>query len=188
MRLLACLCVICLLAPADARAAEDVSVESGWREEALEITCRALIDAPPDLVWQTLTDYNRLADFVPGMRRSRVLSRNGAVTVVEQLGEASFLFFSFPIEVTVSSTERPPYAIDAMLLRGNLRRLEGSYRIEPQVDGRSRLSWHGIIQVESLPPLLGEMALRASIEDQFRGMVREIERRDTLRRAHQEPR
>ena len=34
-----------------------------------------------------------------------------------------------------------------------------------------------------MPPLLGELVMRSIIEDQFRGMVREIERRDALRRA-----
>jgi carbon monoxide dehydrogenase subunit G len=185
MRALACFSVICLGAAAPAGAADDVLVEAAWREEALEVTCTALIDAPPDVIWGTLTDYNRLADFIPGMRRSRVLSQNGAVTVVEQAGEARFLFFSIPIEATVSSTERPPYAIEARLLRGNLKRLEGAYGIEPRAAGRSLLSWRGVIQAEPMPPLFGEMLLRSTIEDQFRGMVREIERREARRREVQ---
>ncbi|HTP63434.1 MAG TPA: cyclase, partial [Burkholderiales bacterium] len=102
---------------------------------------------------------------------------------VEQSGEARFLFFSIPIEATLTSTERPPHAIEARLLRGNLKRLEGAYRIEPRADGRSLLSWRGVIQAETMPPLFGEMLLRVSIEDQFRGMVREIERREGVRRA-----
>ena len=30
-----------------------------------------------------------------------------------------------------------------------------------------------------MPPLIGELLMRSNIEDQFRGMVREIERRDS---------
>ena len=167
-------------AAADARA-DNVAVEARRRDEALEVACRALLEAPLELIWQTLTDYARLAEFIPGMRASRVLSQKGAVTVTEQVGEARFLFVSIPIEVTLISTERPPYAIDANLVRGNLKRMQGSYRIEPQAGGRMLLSWTGLIEAESMPPLIGEMLLRSSIEDQFRGMVREIERRDALR-------
>jgi len=99
------------------------------------------------------------------------------------LGEASFLFFSFPIEVTLATTERPPHLIEVSMLKGNLKRFEGAYRIEPQAGGRSLLHWSGIIEPEaSMPPLIGELLMRASIEDQFRGMVREIRRRDALRR------
>ena len=174
----ACLLLLCSFA----RAADDVSVDATRRDDALEVVCRAMLDAPLDLVWRTLTDYGRLAEFIPGMRRSRVLERRGAVTVVEQSGEAGFLFFSFPIDVTLASTERPPHALDVSMLKGNLKRLDGGYRIEPQPGGRILLTWTGIVEALSMPPLLGDLVMRGNIEDQFRGMVREIERRDALRR------
>ena len=62
-------------------------------------------------------------------------------------------------------------------LRARLRRLEGGYRIEAAGDGRIVLHWRGLVEPESLPPLFGELLMRASIADQFEGMVREIERR-----------
>jgi carbon monoxide dehydrogenase subunit G len=179
-------CVLLLFSMGAARAADNVSMEATRRDEALEVVCRALLDAPLDLIWQTLTDYDRLADFIPGMRRSRLVERRGAVAVVEQLGEAGFLFLTFPIEVTLASTERPPFALEVSMLKGNLKRLDGAYRIEPQVGGRILLTWSGIVEAQSMPPLLGEMVMRSNIEDQFRGMVREIERREALRRERGE--
>ena len=149
------------------------------------MVCRAVLDAPLDLVWQTLTDYDRLAEFIPGMRRSRVIERRGAVAVIEQSGEVGFLFLTFSIDVTLASTERPPHALEVSMLKGNLKRLDGAYRIEPQGDGRILLTWTGIVEALSMPPLLGELVMRSNIEDQFRGMVREIERRDALRRESQ---
>jgi ribosome-associated toxin RatA of RatAB toxin-antitoxin module len=175
----ACLLLFC----GGSRAADDISVEATRRDDALEVICRVSLDAPLELVWQTLTDYGRLAEFIPGMRRSRVIERRGAVTVVEQSGEAGFLFFTFPIEVTLASTERPPHALDVSMLKGNLKRLDGGYRIAPQPGGRILLTWAGIVEALSMPPLIGDLVMRANIEDQFRGMVTEIERRDALRRA-----
>jgi carbon monoxide dehydrogenase subunit G len=171
------------LAVPDARA--EITVATQRREDALEVVCRALIEAPVELVWQTLTDYNRLAEFIPGMARSRVLSRSGAVAMVEQVGAARFLFISVPIEVTIASTERPPHVIEARMTKGNLKRLEGAYRIEPIAEGGVRLSWAGLIEAESAPPLIGDLLMRSAIEDQFRGMVQEIERREALRRARE---
>lgn len=181
-------CLLLLCCNGAARAADEISVEATRRDEALEVVCRAMLDAPLDLVWRTLTDYDRLAEFIPGMRASRVVERRGAVAVVEQSGEARFLFVTFPLEVTLASTERAPYAIDVSMLKGNLKRLEGAYRIEPQAGGRILLTWTGVIEAQSMPPLLGEMLMRASIEDQFRGMVREVERRDILRREREKKR
>ena len=171
-----------LLAPAAARGGE-ISVEAQRRDGALEVVCRALLEVPSDLVWQTLTDYDHLADFIPGMQRSRVISRSGPLAMVEQVGAARFLFISIPIEVTLATTEHPPLSIDARMTKGNLKRLEGVYRVEPRAGGRVQVSWSGLIEAESMPPLIGELLMRAAIADQFRGMVREIERRDALRRA-----
>ena len=178
------ICLGLLMVPAarSARAAEDVSVEAIRRDDALEVVCRATLDAPLGVVWQTLTDYDRLAEFIPGMHSSRVVERRGAVAVVEQSGEARFLFFVLPIEVTLVSTERPPHALEVSMLKGNLKRLDGAYRIEPQGAGRILLTWRGTVEALEMPPLIGEILMRANIEDQFRGMVREIDRRDALRR------
>jgi ribosome-associated toxin RatA of RatAB toxin-antitoxin module len=180
-----CLGLLMLPAAWDAGAAGDISVESIRRGDALEVICRATIDAPLEILWQTLTDYDRLAEFIPGMRRSRVLERRGAVAVVEQSGEAGFLFLTFPIDVTLASTESPPYALEVSMLKGNLKRLDGAYRIEPQDGGRIVLTWTGIVEALSMPPLLGEIVMRSNIGDQFRGMVREIERREALRRGRE---
>ena len=172
-----------VLLPAESQAADDLTVETERRDGALEVVCRATLEAPLELVWQTLTDYNRLAEFIPGMRSSRVVGQRGAVVIVEQSGEASFLFLSFPIDVALETTERAPHGIEVNMLKGSLKRLEGAYRIDPQAGGRMLLRWSGIIEpVQPMPPLIGELLLRASIENQFRGMVREIERRDALRR------
>jgi len=178
-------CLLLLSLTGALQAAEDVSVEARRRDDALEVVCRAMLDAPLDLIWKTLTDYDHLAEFIPGMRRSRLLEWRGAVAVVEQVGEAGFLFLTFPIEVTLASTERPPYTLEVSMLKGNLKRLDGAYRIEPQAGGRMLLTWNGIVEAQSMPPLLGEIVMRSNIEDQFRGMVREIERRDALRRGQE---
>jgi len=170
------------LPSAGLRAADDVTIEATRRDDALQVVCRATLAAPAEIIWETLTDYGHLADFIPGMRRSRVLSRSGAVSIVEQSGEARFLFLSVPIEVTLASTERPPDRIEAKLLKGTLKRMDGAYRIVPRAGGGALLSWTGVVETDAMPPLLGELVMRANIGDQFRGMVREIERRDALRR------
>jgi len=183
MRALRLVALLLLPLAAGGALADNVSVETQRRDGALQVICRAQLDVPAELAWQTLTDYDHLADFVPGMQSSRVISRKGPLSVVEQVGAARFLFISVPIEVTLASTEHPPDTIEARMTKGNLKRLEGVYRIEPQAGGRVQVSWNGLIEAESMPPLIGELLMRSAIEDQFRGMVREIERREALRHA-----
>lgn len=174
---------ILVLWAAAASAAEGLSVETTRRGPAVEVRAYALVDAGYATVWGTLTDYDRLAEFIPGMKRSRIVERGGGTLVVEQSGETRFLFFVFPIEVTVLATAKPPHALDVRLLKGNLRRLEGGYRMQQPAPGRIALRWIGLVEPEALPPLLGELVIRASIRVQFEGMVREIERREAQMRG-----
>ena len=169
-----------------AGAAEGVSVEATRRDAAVEIRAYALLEASFDTVWGTLTDYDHLAEFIPGLGSSRVAGRRDGSLIVEQVGSARFLFFTYPISVTLLATARRPSAIDVRMLHGNLRRLEGGYRLEQAAAGKIVLRWAGLIEPESLPPLLGVLVMRASIEDQFTGMVREIERREAVRRGQPE--
>jgi ribosome-associated toxin RatA of RatAB toxin-antitoxin module len=186
MRLLRHACwLLALSGGIPAHAADDLSVEAQRKGAFVEVRARATIEAPLSVIWATLTDYERLPEFVPGLRKSRVVSRSGTSAIVEQSGEARFLVFTFPIDVMLESVEKPPYAIRVRALSGTLRHLDGGYEIEPEAEGgRFLLRWVGTIAPDiSLPPLFGEVVMRMSIEDQFTGMVREIERREALRRA-----
>ena len=172
--------VAVLVLAVQARGAQDVGVDAQLRGNALAITTHATIRAPLPVIWQTLTDYDHLAEFIPGMRMSRVLQRRGATVIVEQIGEAKFLIFHYPIDVVVQSDEHYPATIAVHVLSGNLRRLAGAYRIETVPGTRERfvLHWQGIIEPDiPLPLFITAPGLRETVADQFVGMVREIERR-----------
>jgi ribosome-associated toxin RatA of RatAB toxin-antitoxin module len=177
-----------LLVPAYAApgaAADDVSIEAKRRGDSVEIHARALIAASPSLVWQVLTDYEHLPSFIPGLLKSVVSQRQGNQLVLEQTGEARFLVFSFPIEVRYEVIESPPEWISSRAVGGNLRRMNGRYDIQPAPAGtvaepaRSLLlRYEGVIEPTfELPPLIGLVALRSMVEQQFTAMVAEIERR-----------
>lgn len=170
-----------------AQAAEQVSIEASSRGSAVEIDARATVRAPYALIWQTLTDYDHLSEFIPGMIKSHVVDRRGNAAIIEQSGKATILFFNYPIEVVIESLENPPAFIGVRVLKGNLKQLEGGYRLEKVADKRDEfvLYWSGLIEPALPVPLFISMPLlRANIKDQFRGMVREIERREALRAAN----
>ncbi|MCJ7798265.1 MAG: hypothetical protein MUP33_00620, partial [Polaromonas sp.] len=102
----------CTAGPASAASAPDKVVVQAWRRgDAVQVHAQATVTAPHALIWRTLTDYDRLAGFVPGISQSRVLERRGSTSTVVQTGTAHLWFFSYRIEVVVESTEHPPDAI-----------------------------------------------------------------------------
>lgn len=187
LRVVSVLCLaIAASASATAMAAEAVSVQTAGRGAVVSVEARARIRAPRSLIWDTLTDYERLADFIPGMRSSRIIARRGASAIVEQKGRAGFIIFSYPIDVVVESVEIPPGIIEIHVVRGNLKHLDGRYLIErdPSDAESHLLHWRGAIEPAlGLPSFITAPLVRASIREQFLGMVDEIERRHAGRLA-----
>jgi carbon monoxide dehydrogenase subunit G len=171
------------LVPGTLSAADGLRVEAARSGTGVAVSASASIHAPLDLIWNTLTDYEHLPEFIPGMQQSRIVSRRGPATIVEQRGGAGILFFTLPIRVTVESAEYPPHLITVRVLSGNLKQLDGRYQLERIGGGEDYiLSWRGIIEpAVSLPAFISVPLMRTSVEDQFTGMVREIERRSRLR-------
>ena len=165
-------------------AASDFSVKTEKRGEEVHVEARATLAVPLAVIWQTLTDYNRLSEFISGISKSRLIEYRGNAAIVEQFGEAGFLFFKVPIDVTVESLELPPHLLQVRVLKGNLKKLDGRYEIEEGAapDAPIVLRWLGVIEPEEpLPPLFGELILRKNVTRQFRDMVDEIERRGAQR-------
>lgn len=171
-------------------AADGFSVKTDRRGDEVHIEARAVLAVPLAVIWQTLTDYDRLPGFISGISKSRLVEYRNTAATVEQVGEAGFLFFKLPIDVVVESLELPPNVIEVRLLRGNLKKLDGRYEIEEGATSADPviLRWSGIIEPENpLPPLIGELILRKSVTRQFRDMVHEIERRGAQAAGQSEP-
>jgi ribosome-associated toxin RatA of RatAB toxin-antitoxin module len=167
-----------------ASAADGLQVQARRQGDAVQVQAQATVKAPHALIWKTLTDYDHMAEFVPGIHSSRVLERHGGATTVEQVGTARLWFFSFTIDVVVEATEQPPHLIGIRVLKGNLKQLDGGYRLEKKdgSDDEFLLRWEGVIEPAiALPLAIAVPLLRASIAEQFAGMVKEIERREALR-------
>lgn len=160
-------------------AADDLTVEATRAGHAVAVEARATLTASAELIWSTLTDYDHLADFIPGMHSSRIIGRHGPAVIVEQQGDAGFFVFSYAIDVVVESAEYPLHLIEIHVVSGNLRRLDGAYRLTAgKREGSWVLSWSGLIEPTlPVPSFLSVGLMRRNVEAQFSGMVAEIERR-----------
>src|SRR4051812_9981360 len=63
-------CLLCTGMPCLGAAAE-ISVEMTRHGESFEVRAMARIEANVAEVWKVLTDYERLPEFIPGLRESR---------------------------------------------------------------------------------------------------------------------
>ena len=167
-----------------ANVAEPAQVQARRQGDAVQVQAQTTVKAPRELIWSTLTDYNHMAEFVPGISQSRVLERRGGTTRVAQVGTAHLWFLDYTIDVVVETTEQPPHAIGIRLVSGNLKQLDGGYQLEPvdDKDDAFLLRWSGVIEPSiAVPQVIAVALMRANIAAQFAGMVKEIARREALR-------
>ena len=171
------LAAVFTLQAAVALGADDLWVDVDRNGSTFAVSAVATVAAPISTVWQVLTDYEHLSRFIPGLSRSVVEARDANRVVVEQKGEARFLVFSYPIEVRLEVLESPTDSIVSRAIDGNLKRMSGRYELS-KAGGGIQLRYSGELEPDfSLPPIVGTLAVRTMVEEQFGAMVAEIERR-----------
>jgi len=164
------------LAPGPAGAAQDLRIESTRHDGIVEIHATADLAADRGTAWRVLTDYGSYPAFIPDLRESRVVSRNGASVVVEQAGTAALGPLRIPLEITFQIQELPRDGIESRAVSGSLRALESRYALTDREHG-VRLRYAG--RVRPGFPLfgsLGQSAIEDNVARQFRALVDEIER------------
>ena len=169
--------------------AQQLSIESSARNGVVTVKASAEMQVDPRTVWDVISDYDHLAEFIPDMKSSRVVQRDGDTVMVEQTGEFGFLFFRQPVAVRLLVVEYPTRHILARALGGNLREMEGRYELEKLPTGAVRLLYEGrVIPDFPVPPIIGTLLMRGELSRQFTAMVKEIMRRDALAVAAPAPR
>jgi ribosome-associated toxin RatA of RatAB toxin-antitoxin module len=167
--------LLLLVLPATGEAAE-ISVQTTRRGDSFEIEATAEIEADVADAWKVLTDYDKLAEFIPGMQQSHVVSRNGSSVVVDQRGEAGLLFLTFPMRVRLAIEEWPYDRIVSTAIAGDFKELHGVYELQPR-GNKLQLRYEGKFTPNfGFPPLLGTLIVRTTAERRFSAMVHEIEK------------
>jgi carbon monoxide dehydrogenase subunit G len=162
-----------------AASVDRINVETAGQGELITVTASADMQVDPRTVWAVISDYDHLAEFIPDMRSSRVIRRDGDQVLVEQTGEFGFLFFRQPVEVRLAVSELPQRRIVAHAVGGNLQSMEGRYVVESLANDQVRLSYSGrLVPGFQVPPFVSRIAVRSTMDRQFRALVQEILRRD----------
>ncbi|WP_348700425.1 SRPBCC family protein [Duganella fentianensis] len=149
-------------------------------QKMYEVDATGTVGAPLPKVWKTLTNYERMADFVPDMESCKVLSRNGNEVVIEQFGVARFLFMTRAIHLIVRATEQPMSAIDIALVSGDMKHYESHWELIPVPEtGGTRVVYSGRLMPNFyVPGILGAKMVRGDIERMMGAVLARLDRRD----------
>jgi polyketide cyclase/dehydrase/lipid transport protein len=148
------------------------------------ITVSAFIDVyvDPRLAWAVLTDYNHLAEFVPDMQSSKVVSKPGEPPRVLQRGEKSWLSLEAPFEVLMQMDETPGSRIGFQQLSGTLQDMYGEWRLLP-LRGGVRIAYHARMEPGLLSPRMpgDSLLIESDIGRMLEAIAQEMARRHSVK-------
>jgi ribosome-associated toxin RatA of RatAB toxin-antitoxin module len=113
---------------------QEVEVKTDWAEgRQRQISARIQIPYTVEQVWQILTDYEHLADFIPNLSKSRLLPHPQGGIRLEQIGAQSFLKIKFCARVVLDMLEKFPHQLDFQMVEGDFQEFSGSWLLHPCV-------------------------------------------------------
>ncbi len=137
------------------RSVEVQTEEIGGRQR--QITAKIQIPHSAPQVWQVLTDYEALAEFIPNLAKScRLEHPNGGIRL-EQVGTQRLLRFNFSARVVLDLEERFPDEILFDMVEGDLKAYSGKWFLEPYESDTRGTNLCYIVRV--LPKLTMPVAL-----------------------------
>ena len=133
--------------------------------------------------WEVLTDFDHMADFVPNLESSRIVSRSGNVLQVAQKGKADFGPFSFRFESERRLELKPRQDILAKAISGSAKYMASEMHLR-QEGGKTLFDYRTeMIPDRWIPSSLGVNLLRHEMAEQLSAMVREMVRRSSDRNS-----
>lgn len=174
-RLLGLLALVGLTPAAHAVGDIQVAADVGFTSVRIEATSQVAADV--ETLWQTLTDYDRLASFIPDMVVSRLVSPPGQPKLVEQRADAGLFAFVMPDHVILAMEERPLGVIRFRAVSGKVAAMTGEWSISGRANP-VRLTYRAqVVPLLPPPPLVSGRFIEAEVRQRFSAVIREAERR-----------
>ena len=133
---------------------------------------------PIDVLWEVLTDYEKLDSFIPNLTSSQLVFREGSTVGLQQVGSQQLLGLRFSAQVLLELTEyRPEGLLQFRMLRGDFRRFEGAWRVRSLPEGSSLLYELTVQGCVGMPIALIEERLRDDLSSNLNAVEQEAMRR-----------
>ncbi|MFS8797431.1 SRPBCC family protein [Synechococcus sp. O70.2] len=135
------------LALLSGREFSDIQVEvEDLGERRRQVQGRILIPVERRQVWQVLTDYDHLAEFIPNLVESRLLGSQNGRKLVRQVGSQQVLFARFSAAVVLAIEEVFPHQLRFQEVEGDFLIFEGFWELADWLEQQTLLTYHLQVQ------------------------------------------
>ena len=115
----------------------DIGIDVQVRKiESRQRQIEAKIQLPysAEKVWQVLTDYEALSEFIPNLETSQRVDHPEGGVRIEQIGSQSALMLKFSARVVLDMEENYPEALNFDMVEGDFNEFEGQWKLAPCIE------------------------------------------------------
>jgi hypothetical protein len=157
---------------APAPAAPKPSVELTREGGVFRLQAGFEVDAPQDIVWAVLTDYDGMTKFLSSLKKSRVVRKTSQGVLIEQEGSARLLVFSRTIKLRLDVAEHAPSLVQFHDVGGGeFDEYDGSWTLAPTPHGTS-VAYQ--LFAEMKPSMVPRAVARKVLEKSVRRQLEEL--------------
>lgn len=130
----------------------------------------SIIDAPVNIVWENLTDYASIKNYLPGYNKSTILQDAGNRKTVDIGFKPAAITPNFHYQVAVQ--EQPgTRSISIQRISGDFKAITANYKLIPLDNGnKTRLVYNLQVDMGGLPTLGASQILKSNTEKGMQAM------------------
>ena len=156
--------------------------EPGGREDCVKVDVKLHLDAPIEIVWQVITDYQNSAKFISSLKSSSETPLAPNKLQVEQVGRVGWNALNVEIK-TIYHVQLNPVEkkIQSVAVGGDLKRVSMFTQLHAKAGGGTLLEYTVTTDPARWAPLLvAEELLKRNAHQSFADLKREIVRRSAI--------
>jgi carbon monoxide dehydrogenase subunit G len=99
-------------------------------DDVVSVSSKIHINATPEHVWKTLTDYDNLSSYLPKVIGSHVVERHGNEITLDQTGKTGIFIFEKVVHFRLKIREEFPDSISFEQISGDFLVYQGEWILE----------------------------------------------------------
>jgi carbon monoxide dehydrogenase subunit G len=154
--------------------------------EQIVVDATFTVPVKPQLVWETLTDFDSIQNFISSVQSSKIINRKENILYVSQDSIIKISFFTFSFESTRQINLFPFWKIRERMIKGNMRKMEETTQLLLEGD-QTRITYHANIVPDMwMQKFIGQVFIEYEAREQFQEIIEEILRRERKRVSYQQ--
>ena len=164
---------------------DDIEITIQNDGERIIVDATFTVPVKPQLVWETLTDFDNIPKFLSSVRSSKVINRTDNILYASQVSIIKIGMLTFSFESLRQIDLFPFWKIRERMIRGDMRKMEETTQLLLE-GNHTRIAYHANIVPKMstmkifswVQNFIGQVFIEDEAREQFQEIIKEILRRE----------